>query len=121
MSGFTSNITQIMATTYVATSAGPIAFGALTNTYGMMQTCQFMYLMAGSSDGNPEMVTFLDSLSICSYSNSGNTTANTTTTGRLLTAAAYTDSFLTTSFPIFIMMGCFICAYICVVLFGKYN
>ena len=53
MSGFTSNITQIMATTYVATSAGPIAFGALTNTYGVMQVCQFMYLMAGSSDGNP--------------------------------------------------------------------
>ena len=122
MSGFTSNVTQIMATTYVATSAGPIAFGALTNTYGVMQVCQFMYLMAGSSDGNSEMSTFLDSLSICSYTNSGNTTSNTTTsTARLLTGVAYTDSFLTTSFPIFIMMGCFISAYIVVVLFGKYN
>jgi len=121
MSGFTSNVTQIMATTYVATSAGPIAFGALTNTYGVMQVCQCMYLMAGSSDNNPEMVAFLDSLSICSYTNSGNTTANTTSTSRLLTGVAYTDSFLTTAFPIFLMMAGFICAYIVVILFGKYN
>ena len=125
MSGFTSNVTQIMATTYVATSAGPIAFGALANTYGVMQACQFMYLMAGSSDGNPELSQFLDSLSICSYTNSGNTTSNTTATGgqasRRLTAIAYTDSFLTTAMPIFIMMGCFLCAYIVVVLFQKYS
>ena len=123
MSGFTSNVTQIMATTYVATSSGPIAFGALTNTYGVMQTCQFMYFMAGDSDGNPEMSTFLDSLSICAYSNAGNTTSNSTTTstGRRLTALTYTDNFLTTSAPIFIIMGCFACAYIVVLLFGKYN
>ena len=121
MSGFTSNITQIMATTYVATSAGPIAFGALTNTYGAMQVCQFMYLMAGSADNNPELVTFLDSMSICSYTNSGNTTANSTATGRRLTGIAYTDSFLTTSIPIFIIMGCFTCAYIVVLLFEKYQ
>ena len=77
MSGFTSNVTQIMATTYVATSAGPIAFGALSNTYGPMQACQMMYLMAGSGDNNPEITTFLASMGICSYTNSGNTTGNT--------------------------------------------
>lgn len=53
MSGFTSNITQIVGTVYVATSAGPIAFGALTSTYGPMQFCQFMYLLGGSSGDNP--------------------------------------------------------------------
>ncbi len=52
MSGFTSNITQVMATVYVSTSSGPIAFGALSSTYGVMQVCQFMYLMQGSTDGN---------------------------------------------------------------------
>lgn len=52
MSGFTSNITEIMATVYVSTSAGPIAFGALTNTYGLMQSCQMMYMMRSASDGN---------------------------------------------------------------------
>jgi hypothetical protein len=123
MSGFTSNVTQIMATTYVATSAGPIAFGALTNTYGVMQVCQFMYLMAGSTDGNSELSTFLDSMSICSYTSSGNTTSNTTATGgrRMLTGIAYTDSFLQTAMPIFIIMVCFISAYIMVLVFQKYN
>ena len=53
MSGFTSNITQVMATVYVSTSAGPIAFGALSNTYGMMQVCQFMYFLQGSCGDNP--------------------------------------------------------------------
>ena len=112
-----------MANTYVATSAGPIAFGALTNTYSVMQVCQFMFFMAGSSDNNPELTTFLDSMAICSYSSTGNTTSNTTnsTTGRRLTAMAYTESFLQTAAPIFIIMGCFICAYIVVLLFGKYN
>jgi len=52
MSGFTSNITQIVGTVYVSTSAGPIAFGALTSTYGPMQFCQFMYLLQGSTGGN---------------------------------------------------------------------
>ena len=123
MSGFTSNVTQILATTYVATSSGPIAFGALSNTYGLMQTCQFMYFMAGSSDNNPELVTFLDSMSICTYTNTGNTTANQTSNSaaRLLAASTYTDSFLTTSLPIFLMMIGFVCAYILVLLYQKYQ
>lgn len=121
MSGFTSNVTQIMATTYVATSAGPIAFGALTNTYGVMQVCQFMYLMSGNSDNNPEMTTFLDSLSICSYSNTGNSSANSTSAARLLAGVNYTDSFLATASPILMMVACFVSAYIVVLLFQKYS
>ena len=113
-----------MATTYVATSAGPIAFGALSNTYGPMQACQMMYLMAGSGDNNPEITTFLDSMGICSYTNSGNTTGNTSSgaqAARRLTAMNYTDSFLVTAMPIFIIMACFLSAYIVVVLYGKYG
>lgn len=52
MSGFTSNITKIMAIVYVSTSSGPIAFGAIGSTYGPMQSCQFMYLLQGSTGGN---------------------------------------------------------------------
>lgn len=52
MSGFTSNITRIMAIVYVSTSSGPIAFGAIGSTYGPMQSCQFMYLLQGSTGGN---------------------------------------------------------------------
>lgn len=59
MSGFTSNVTEIMATVYVSTSAGPIAFGALSNTYGLMQACQFMFMMRSASDGNEEVASFL--------------------------------------------------------------
>ena len=77
MSGFTSNITQIMGTVYVSTSAGPIAFGALSSTYGVMQVCQFMYLLQGSSGGNQELNNFLNSLSVVSYtSNPGNDLGN---------------------------------------------
>ena len=95
MSGFTSNVTQIMASTYVATSAGPIAFGALTNTYGVMQVCQMMNMMAGSADNNPEMTQFLDSMQICSYVNTNSTSNQTNSSGnsiarRRLTAIAYT-------------------------------
>ena len=52
MSGFTSNITEVMATVYVSTSVGPIAFGALSNTYGIMYVCQFMYFLQGSCGNN---------------------------------------------------------------------
>ena len=48
-----------MATVYVSTSAGPIAFGALGNTYGLMQACQFMFMMKNVSDGNAEVANFL--------------------------------------------------------------
>jgi len=53
MSGFTSNITDIVATVYVATSAGPIAFGALQSTYGVMSFCQSIYLLQGTAANNP--------------------------------------------------------------------
>jgi hypothetical protein len=77
MSGFTSNITQIMGTVYVATSSGPIAFGALSSTYGVMQVCQFMYFMQGSTAGNQELNTFLNSLGVVSYTNNpGNQLSN---------------------------------------------
>ena len=71
------------------------------------------------------MSQFLDSLSMCSYTNSGNTSSNSTSSGsqtaRRLAAIAYTDSFLTTALPIFIMIACFISAYIVVLLFQKYS
>ena len=68
-----------MATVYVSTSAGPIAFGALSSTYGVMQVCQFMYLMQGSTDGNEELNHFLDSLSAVAYTtNSSSTDTNDT-------------------------------------------
>lgn len=128
MSGFTSNVTEIMATVYVGTSAGPIAFGALSSTYGVMQVCQFMYLMQGSTSGNEELSTFLDSLSVVSYTsgnNNGNTSSTTNTTAsssrRRLTATEYTSSFLQTNLPIFLMMIGFVCAYFLVLLFTKYN
>jgi hypothetical protein len=127
MSGFTSNVTEIMATVYVSTSAGPIAFGALTSTYGVMQVCQFMYLMQGSSDGNEELNTFLNSLSIVSYTSSGSSNTSTSTSNssassrRRLTAIEYTSTFLSTNLPIFLMMIGFIGAYILVLIFTKYN
>lgn len=52
MSGFTSNITQVVATVYVATSSGPMAFGAMQSTYGVMQFCQMMNMLQGSTDDN---------------------------------------------------------------------
>lgn len=104
MSGFTSNITEIMATVYVSTSAGPIAFGALSSTYGIMQVCQFMYLMQGSTGGNPELNSFLESLSAVSYSNNpGNQLSNgsdtlsnstSSSSARRLAAISYNSSFL---------------------------
>lgn len=33
MSGFTSNITEITAATYLGTSIGPMVFGEMTSTY----------------------------------------------------------------------------------------
>ena len=129
MSGWTSNVTEIMATTMVATSALPIAFG-ISSSSALTSLCQTMYFMAGSTDGNPEMSQFLDSMSMCSYTNPGNsssnssgttTSGNATASGRRLTAITYTDSFLTTAMPIFIIMGCFVSAYIVVLLFQKYG
>jgi hypothetical protein len=99
MSGFTSNITRIMAIVYVSTSSGPIAFGAIGSTYGPMQFCQFMYLLQGSSGGNEEVNNFLNSLSAVSYTSSSGTNSNennqsTSSQKRLLTAINYTATFL---------------------------
>jgi len=111
-----------MATVYVSTSAGPIAFGALSNTYGMMQVCQFMYFLQGSCGENPELTIFLNSLSMVSYSRNPNNQQNSTnSTSRLLTAIDYTSYFLQTNLPIFLMMIGFVSAYILVILFSKYN
>lgn len=129
MSGFTSNITKIMAIVYVSTSSGPIAFGAIGSTYGPMQFCQFMYLLQGSSGGNDEMNNFLNSLSAVSYTTSSGTnehsnstsTNGTTTSNRLLTAINYTSSFLTTNLPIFLIMISFVGAYFMVLLVERYN
>lgn len=41
-----------MAMVYVTTSTGPIAFGALGPTYGLMQLCQVLYIMQGSTNDN---------------------------------------------------------------------
>jgi hypothetical protein len=41
-----------MAMVFVTTSTGPIAFGAVGPTYGLMQLCQILYLMKGSTDNN---------------------------------------------------------------------
>lgn len=80
MSGFTSNITQIMSTVYVATSAGPIAFGAIGSTYGVMGFGQALYLLQNSTNNNSEMNHFLSSLSsICYINNPNSASANSTT------------------------------------------
>jgi len=52
MSGFTSNITQIMSTVYVATSSGPIAFGAIGSTYGVMGFGQALYMLQNAANNN---------------------------------------------------------------------
>lgn len=41
-----------MAMVYVTTSTGPIAFGALSSTYGLMQLCQVLYIMQGTTGDN---------------------------------------------------------------------
>jgi hypothetical protein len=53
MSGFTSNVTQIMSTVYVATSAGPIACGAMSSTYGVVGFGQALFILQGASNNNP--------------------------------------------------------------------
>jgi hypothetical protein len=128
MSGFTSNITMIMAIVYVSTSAGPIAFGAVGSTYGPMQFCQFMYLIQGSSGGNEEVSNFLNSLSAVSYTsnsgtndNSNQAASSSSSQNRLLTAIDYNAAFLETNLPIFLIMAGFVSAYIMVLLMERYS
>ena len=124
MSGFTSNITKIMAIAYVSTSSLPIAFGAIGSTYTPMQFCQVLYLLQGSSGGNEEVTTFLNSLSAVSYTDSSGTndqSNSSATSARLLTSINYRASFLQTNYPVFIIMISFICLYICVLVLERYN
>jgi hypothetical protein len=124
MSGFTSNVTKIMAIVYVSTSALPIGFGAIGSTYGPMQFCQILYLLQGSSGGNEEVNNFLNSLSAVSYTDNSGTndqSNSSTTSARLLTSINYRASFLQTNYPVFIIMITFIFLYIGVLLLERYN
>lgn len=86
MSGFTSNITSIMSTVYVATSSGPIAFGAIGSTYGVMGFGQALYLLQGSTNNNPEMNQFLGSLSaVCYVNNPASSAANSSDSNSSIT------------------------------------
>jgi hypothetical protein len=71
MSGFTSNITQTMATIYMGTSVGPVAFGEMSSTYFNLEFTQFM--LFHPSGGNPEMTQFLNSLQTMSLTSGGTT------------------------------------------------
>jgi hypothetical protein len=125
MSGFTSNITQIVGTVYVATSAGPIGFGALSSTYGVMQSCQMMYLLQGSSNGNPEINNFLNSLSVVAYTQNPNAATsngtNSTSTSRLLAAISTQNQFLEINTPTLIIITAFTGAYLMILLFERFK
>lgn len=53
MSGFTSNITEVMAGIYLGTSAGPCVFGEMGTTYFNIEFTQFILFHANASGGNP--------------------------------------------------------------------
>lgn len=74
MSGFTSNITEVMAKIYMGTSVGPVAFGEMTTTYFNLEFTQLM--LFHPTGGNPEMTEFLNSLQTMSLTNGGTTVTN---------------------------------------------
>lgn len=82
MSGFTSNFTEYTTAIYIGTSAGPVVFGEMTNTYFNIEFCQFILFHATASGNNPEVEEFLDSLSKMSLSLTPGTDQQTTTAGK---------------------------------------
>jgi hypothetical protein len=90
-----------MATIYLSTSVGPVAFGEMTTTYFNIEFTQFMYFHEGASGGNKEMEVFLDSLQTMSLTNGGTSTGTDESAPqeesarrRRLTAVEYTSNFL---------------------------
>ena len=128
MSGYTSNITQYTSAVYLATSAGPAAFGEMATTYFNIELCQFMFFHQGVTQDNPEVSSFIESLNFMSMSSSdssdssdssGNETAARRLLARRFLATGSTRSFLEINVPIFAFMGASLLAYLIVYLLHR--
>jgi hypothetical protein len=120
MSGFTSNITEITSAVYLGTAIGPTAFGEMSATYPIMEFCQILFSFRSQTKDNPEMETFLTSLSNMALATTGDTTSSARR--RLLqdgTEVVEEPSFLEANMFTFILIGAFLLVYILVLIIQK--